>query len=250
MGFRFRKSIKLFPGIKLNFSKSGMSTSIGGQGATINLSKRGTRQTIGLPGTGLSFSTFAAKAQVANTSDPLPQRPKSARSGKSCGCLIVGAILLLVLARCIPAAPDRHDPSLPFASGAASAFKEGDTVYVTATTLNGRSAPSNSGKILASFPKGTPVKVSDRSGEWLRVVKDGVALWIIANHVTSNPPTQPQRLRASAINNQPSASKNDVRVRRVQSSNPSHHGFFFGKACKRGKPCGNACISQNRVCHK
>jgi hypothetical protein len=56
MGFRFRKTIKLFPGVKLNLSKSGISTSIGVPGATINVSKRGNRGTVGIPGTGISYS--------------------------------------------------------------------------------------------------------------------------------------------------------------------------------------------------
>lgn len=56
MGFRFRKSIKLLPGVRLNLSKSGVSTSIGRRGATVNLSERGVRGTVGLPGTGLSYS--------------------------------------------------------------------------------------------------------------------------------------------------------------------------------------------------
>ena len=56
MGFRFRKSIKLFPGVRLNLSKSGVSTSIGRPGATINIGQRGTRATVGIPGTGLSYS--------------------------------------------------------------------------------------------------------------------------------------------------------------------------------------------------
>lgn len=56
MGFRFRKSIRLLPGVRLNLSKSGVSTSIGRRGATVNLSERGARGTVGLPGTGLSYS--------------------------------------------------------------------------------------------------------------------------------------------------------------------------------------------------
>ena len=56
MGFRFRKTIKLFPGVRLNFSKSGVSASIGGPGATIDISKRVTRGTVGIPGTGVSYS--------------------------------------------------------------------------------------------------------------------------------------------------------------------------------------------------
>ena len=57
MGFRFRKSIKIIPGIRINLSKSGPSLSVGGRGLTTNLSARGTRTTVGIPGTGLSYST-------------------------------------------------------------------------------------------------------------------------------------------------------------------------------------------------
>jgi hypothetical protein len=55
MGFRFRRRLRIFPGLYLNVSKSGATTSIGGRGATLNLSKRGTRTTVGLPGSGLSW---------------------------------------------------------------------------------------------------------------------------------------------------------------------------------------------------
>lgn len=61
MGFRFRKSVKVFPGVKLNISKSGISTSVGRRGATVNFSKRGTRATVGIPGTGISYSTMVGK---------------------------------------------------------------------------------------------------------------------------------------------------------------------------------------------
>jgi hypothetical protein len=60
MGFRFRKSLKIVPGVRLNLSKSGTSWSIGGKGFTTNISKRGVRQTASLLGTGLSYSTFSS----------------------------------------------------------------------------------------------------------------------------------------------------------------------------------------------
>lgn len=56
MGLRFKKSIKIFPGVRINLSKTGISTSVGVRGATINFSKRGTRATVGIPGSGLSYS--------------------------------------------------------------------------------------------------------------------------------------------------------------------------------------------------
>ena len=56
MALRFRKSIKIAPGIRLNVSKGGISTSLGGKGATVNISKKGARVTAGIPGSGLSAS--------------------------------------------------------------------------------------------------------------------------------------------------------------------------------------------------
>lgn len=41
------------PGVHLNFSKSGVSTSIGPKGAKINIGKRGTYLNTSIPGTGL-----------------------------------------------------------------------------------------------------------------------------------------------------------------------------------------------------
>lgn len=50
---RYRKKIRLFPGVFLNLSKSGISTTFGIPGASINLNKTGIYGNIGLPGTGL-----------------------------------------------------------------------------------------------------------------------------------------------------------------------------------------------------
>lgn len=56
MKMRFQKRIKIAPGVRLNISKSGVSTSLGGRGGTVNLSSKGIRTTIGIPGSGLSWS--------------------------------------------------------------------------------------------------------------------------------------------------------------------------------------------------
>jgi hypothetical protein len=50
---RFRRKTKLFPGVYLNFSKTGISTTIGIPGASINLGKQGTFLNTGIPGTGI-----------------------------------------------------------------------------------------------------------------------------------------------------------------------------------------------------
>lgn len=53
MPLRFRKTKTILPGVRLNLSKSGLSTSLGPKGARLNLSKRGLRQTTSIPGTGI-----------------------------------------------------------------------------------------------------------------------------------------------------------------------------------------------------
>lgn len=50
---RYRNKIKLFPGVFLNLSKSGISTTFGIPGASINLNKSGTYLNLGIPGTGI-----------------------------------------------------------------------------------------------------------------------------------------------------------------------------------------------------
>jgi Protein of unknown function (DUF4236) len=63
MGFRFRKSIKILPGIRLNVGRKGInSVSVGGRGATANIGKHGTHTTYSIPGTGISYRTGSHKS--------------------------------------------------------------------------------------------------------------------------------------------------------------------------------------------
>lgn len=61
MPVRIRKSFNLFPGVKVNMSKGGMSITVGKKGFHFNFSKRGVRQTVGLPGSGISESSYIFK---------------------------------------------------------------------------------------------------------------------------------------------------------------------------------------------
>ena len=54
MGFRLSRHFKIAPGVRLNLSKSGASTSVGRRGAWITIGPKGTRSTVGLPGSGFS----------------------------------------------------------------------------------------------------------------------------------------------------------------------------------------------------
>lgn len=58
MGFRFRKSIKLPGGFRINASKSGIGYSWGTKGFRVTKTAKGTtRTTTSIPGTGISYVT-------------------------------------------------------------------------------------------------------------------------------------------------------------------------------------------------
>lgn len=58
MGLRFRKSITLLPGVKLNIGKSSVGVSLGGKFGGVSLNSRtGAQARATLPGTGLSYTT-------------------------------------------------------------------------------------------------------------------------------------------------------------------------------------------------
>jgi hypothetical protein len=56
VGLRFRRRISIGPGLRLNVSKSGISTSVGTRGAWFTIGHGKTRETVGLPGTGVSYT--------------------------------------------------------------------------------------------------------------------------------------------------------------------------------------------------
>jgi len=76
MPFRFRKSFNIFPGVKVNMSKGGVSFTVGRKGYHLNFSKRGVRQTVGLPGSGISETSYILK------NEPESETKKTSRSKK------------------------------------------------------------------------------------------------------------------------------------------------------------------------
>ena len=67
MGFKFQKRIKLLPGVTLNLSRKGVSTSVGTTGARVTVGHGQQRVTTGLPGTGISHT------KVTSTTKATPQ---------------------------------------------------------------------------------------------------------------------------------------------------------------------------------
>lgn len=63
MAWSYRKRIKVIPGVHLNFSKRGISTSIGVKGLSVNLSSSGTKLNT-------NFLGFSNSYRLSGSSSP------------------------------------------------------------------------------------------------------------------------------------------------------------------------------------
>lgn len=71
MGLRFQHRVTLFPGVRINFSGGGISTTLGVPGACVNVGPRGNYLNLGIPGSGLSYRTpLGAHHQQPRLSHP------------------------------------------------------------------------------------------------------------------------------------------------------------------------------------
>lgn len=79
MGFRFYRRIRIFPGLRMNLSKSGISTSIGGRGAWLTFRPgHKVRSTVGLPGSGLRFTTGGERVPATTPRGTTDRAPDTA----------------------------------------------------------------------------------------------------------------------------------------------------------------------------
>lgn len=116
MGFRFRKSFKIAPGIKLNVGKKGIGISAGTKGARVSVNSSGrVTKSLSIPGTGVSYvksSKIGGKKSASKASKPSlpkaentppkpqnpsngPQPPKTYRGLRILGIILVVCGLIL-----------------------------------------------------------------------------------------------------------------------------------------------------------
>lgn len=72
MGLRFRKSIKIAPGLKVNLNKNSISATVGTKGAHYTVNSNGKRTaSVGIPGTGIYYTKSSSdqKSQTATNND-------------------------------------------------------------------------------------------------------------------------------------------------------------------------------------
>ena len=69
MGFRFRKSFKIAPGVKLNLNKKSAGITFGGKGAHFTMNTKGKNTTsVGVPGTGLYYTSTSGGGSTGSSS--------------------------------------------------------------------------------------------------------------------------------------------------------------------------------------
>ncbi len=110
MHIRFRRTFKVLPGVKLNVSKHGISTTVGARGMHLTFNRYGVRQSVGLPGTGLSENSYvlgggqghkegeSGEAEAARHVRSLHQGEGSGFQIPGCGCLLLVVVIVAVLA--------------------------------------------------------------------------------------------------------------------------------------------------------
>jgi hypothetical protein len=181
MGLRFRRSVRLFPGVRLNFSGSGISTSIGGRGAHVTIGHGHIRQTVGIPGTGISYTT------ISKDHGQTPQQRSGADgSGADGSSGIVRLAVILVCAGVLitvlsgpkhPSGPAPHDvptatPAPPYPTRTALPPSEPHESYsVAVDSLNQRDRPN--GAVIGALHRGELVDVFETSQGWARISKAG-----------------------------------------------------------------------------
>jgi len=93
MAWNYRKRITIAPGVRLNVSKKGVSTTFGVRGASINMGQNGTYLNTGIPGTGIYKRQKIGGSNNYNIADK-----SQADSGKGCVIgLILGVLLVFII---------------------------------------------------------------------------------------------------------------------------------------------------------
>ncbi len=166
MGFWFRKSVKILPGVRLNFSRSGVSTTIGVRGASVNLGRRGTFLNTGIPGTGIW-----RRDRIEGAHDgPPPLRARGASTGAA---TVAGLVLLIVAAANCGREPESAAYSTPPLSAAAldhagdanaTPPAERTETFYAHSALNVREEPHAKARVVRTLARGDAMQLGPADG--------------------------------------------------------------------------------------
>jgi Protein of unknown function (DUF4236) len=157
MGWRFRRSIRLMPGVRVNLGLTRASLSVGPRGLTCNIGSKGSRVTVGLPGTGISYTqTVSQQNPVTLIANSIPQRRQYSATAIVIVAFVFG-LLYLVLHPTTSQVPSVTEPASnePYFVSSTGADLNGPKISVTDPTIPlPRPRPK-----FASDPIGPPLQI-------------------------------------------------------------------------------------------
>jgi hypothetical protein len=181
MGLRFRRTVKLLPGVRLNLSRSGVSTTVGVRGASVTVGKQGTYANVGLPGSGVSYRT-RIDGESHEHQAPEAGRKRSSLLPMLVVALALGGGALAFLGLKTPTAPQAAAPitAAPVAAApVAAAPAETVTIAKRSTAL--KAEPSRKSEKVGTAHQGDSFTVFSRHGVWLQVGHEQPEGWIAAS---------------------------------------------------------------------
>jgi hypothetical protein len=171
MSFRFRKSFRIVPGVRINVSTSGVSTTLGPRGMSVTTGRRGTFLTAGFPGTGVS-----TRGRLAGGGGHSFAGGGEEGKASGCGCLgagVVGFFMLVLAGMC----GDATTPDTPYA-GYTPAYRQSSPVYPASDnevayprqrddfyvhgSMNVRSQPDKHAAVVRTLSRGDQVTLGSK----------------------------------------------------------------------------------------
>lgn len=187
MGLRFQRVLRLFPWLRINLSKGGVSGSVGPRGADVNVGRHGVTTNAGIPGTGISY------------------RSRLSGHGGKLGVLALVAALGFAAYKNADriAALFQHPPST--VSDAATTLSASKSQLAarhtadTATPASGiryvrrggsvlRDSPATSARVLKKEIKGAQVALVAIAGPWTEVRDGNITGWMRSSVLGADPP--------------------------------------------------------------
>lgn len=216
---RFRKSVRIAPGVRLNFSRSGVSTTIGGRGMSVNAGRRGTFLNAGIPGTGLHTRSRIGGRGGGSSHDAVG--PGLAGCG-GCGGIMVALLFFVAIVASGSGSGGKTPPVSSYAPAPYSAATSSDAIQQRRTVfaygrVYVRMGAGASSAVARTLSRGESVQVGPQDAHgWARAYDtSGLAIgyvYLAGTRLRSTPPS---------ISDEPASRGGRSSSRRSDRSNPN-----------------------------
>jgi hypothetical protein len=95
MPLRFRRSIRIAPGIRVNLGLHGAGLSVGPRGLHVGVNRRGMYTSAGIPGTGI-YAVHHIRSSAQQHPSSAEQHSNVAGNAMGCVAVVVVAVIILV----------------------------------------------------------------------------------------------------------------------------------------------------------